>query len=280
MRFMVELSHNMTAFLPFEWAQYAFMQNALLAVIIIAPLLALLGCVVITNQMTFFSDAIGHATLSGIALGAIAGMADPFWAMIFFAVLLTLTIELLRRYSSASSDTIIGLVMAFAVALGVVLLSRGGGFARYSKYLIGDILTITPSEIGRMIILVIAMISVWLVLFNSIFLSGLNRSFAISRGLQVWLTETVFALLVALVVATTIPWVGLLVINSLLVLPAAAGRNMARNLTGYVLWSVAIALASGIAGLIISYYLGTATGATIVLFAFACFVATLFFRRR
>jgi len=280
MRFMVELLHKITTLLPFEWAQYAFMQNALLAVIIIAPLLALLGCIVITNQMTFFSDAIGHATLSGIALGAIAGMADPFWAMIFFAVLLTLTIELLRRYSSASSDTIIGLVMAFAVALGVVLLSRGGGFARYSKYLIGDILTITPPEIGRMLILVIGMIVVWLVLFNSIFLAGMNRSFAISRGQRVWLTETVFALLVALVVATTIPWIGLLVINSLLVLPAAAGRNMAHNLTGYVSWSVAIALASGIAGLIISYYLGTATGATIVLFAFACFVMTLFFRKR
>lgn len=276
---MVELIHNIIVFLPFEWAQYVFMQNALLAIIIIAPLLAMLGCIVITNQMTFFSDAIGHATLSGIALGAIAGMADPFWAMILFAVLLTLTIELLRRYSSASSDTIIGLTMAFAVALGVVLLSRGGGFARYSKYLIGDILTITPPEIGRMIILVIAVFSVWLFLFNSIFLAGLNRSFAVSRGLRVWLTETVFALLVALVVATTIPWVGLLVINSLLVLPAAAGRNMARNLTGYVLWSVAIALTSGIAGLIISYYLGTATGATIVLFAFACFVATLFFRK-
>lgn len=277
---MIELLHRMTALLPFEWAQYAFMQNALLAVIIIAPLLALLGCIVITNQMTFFSDAIGHATLSGIAIGAMAGMADPFWAMIFFALLLTLTIELLRRYSSASSDTIIGLIMAFAVALGVVLLSRGGGFARYSKYLIGDILTITPPEIGRMLILVVIVIVVWLTRFNSIFLTGMNRSFAISRGQRVWVTETVFAMLVALVVATTIPWIGLLVINSLLILPAAAGRNMARNLTGYVSWSVAISLASGLAGLIISYYLGTATGATIVLFAFAAFIVTLFFRKR
>ena len=279
LKFMLALSHNLAAWLPFEWAQYAFMQNALLAIIIIAPLLALLGCIVITNQMTFFSDAIGHATLSGIALGAIAGMADPFWAMIFFAILLTLTIELLRRYSSVSSDTIIGLIMALAVALGVVLLSRGGGFARYSKYLVGDILTINPTEIGRMIILVVAVLAAWLALFNSIFLVGLNRSFAISRGRRTWLTETAFALLVALVVATTIPWIGLLVINSLLVLPAAAGRNMARNMKGYVLWSVAIALVSGIAGLIISYYLGTATGATIVLFAFACFVVTLIFRR-
>lgn len=276
----METFHNIIAFLPFEWAQYTFMQNALLAVIIIAPLLALLGCMVISNQMTFFSDAIGHATLSGIALGAIAGMADPFWAMIFFAILLTLTIEFLRRYSTVSTDTIIGLVMAFAVALGVVLLSRGGGFARYSKYLIGDILTITPAEIGRMLILFLAMIACWLVLFNSIFLTGMNRSFALSRGLRVWRTETAFALLVALVVSITIPWIGLLVINSLLVLPAAAGRNMARNLTGYVLWSVGIALVSSVAGLILSYYLGTATGATIVLVAFVCFVATLLFRKR
>lgn len=271
---------NLTAFLPFEWANYAFMQNALLAVVIIAPLLALLGCMVINNQMTFFSDAIGHATLSGIALGAIAGMADPFWAMIFFAVLLTLTIELLRRYSTAPADTIIGLVMAFAVALGIVLLSRNGGFARYSKYLIGDILTVSPSEIRRMIILVICVTVIWLALFNAIFLTGLNRSIAASRGLTVWATETAFALLVALVVSTTIPWLGLLVINSLLVLPAAAARNLARNLTGYVLWSIGIALLSSVAGLIISYYLGTATGATIVLFAFACFVVTLFFRKR
>lgn len=277
---MIEIWHNLIGCLPFEWAGYGFMQNALLAVIIIAPLLALLGCMVISNQMTFFSDAIGHATLSGIALGAIAGMADPFWAMIFFAVLLTLTIEMLRRYSAAPADSIIGLVMAFAVALGIVLLSRGGGFARYSKYLIGDILTITPAEIGRMLFIVFAIAAVWVGIFNAIFLTGLNRSFAASRGKQIWLIEITFALLVALVVATTIPWVGLLVINSLLILPPATARNIARSMTAYIGWSIGSALFSGLAGLILSYYLGTAAGATIVLVAFFCFVLTLFFRKR
>jgi len=93
-----------------------------------------------------FSDAIGHAALTGIAIGALAGLADPLWAMLAFATLLAILVSVLRRCSSASTDTIIGLMMAFAVALGVVLLSRGGGFARYSRYLIGDLLTITRSR--------------------------------------------------------------------------------------------------------------------------------------
>ena len=277
---MMELWHNVIGRLPFDWAQYAFMHNALLAVIIITPLLALLGCMVISNQMTFFSDAIGHATLAGIALGAIMGMNDPFWAMIIFAAMLTLAVTFLRRLSTAPSDAVIGLVMAFAVALGVVLLSRGGGFARYSKYLIGDILTIMPPEIFRMLLVVAAVAVIWTLLFNSIFLAGLNRSLARSRGLNIWPTETVFALLVALVVATTIPWIGLLVINSMLILPAIAARNLAQSMRGYIFWSIGLAVVSGAAGLLSSYYLGTATGATIVLCAFACFVATLVFRKR
>ena len=144
--------------LPFEWAHFAFMQHALLAVLLVSPLFALLGCLVISNQMAFFSEAVGHAALTGIAIGVVLGVADPTWSMMAFAVLLALSVSFLRRRSSVSPDTLIGLVMAFSVALGVVLLSRGGGFAKYSVFLIGDLLTITPAEIGRLalILLVVA----------------------------------------------------------------------------------------------------------------------------
>jgi len=272
--------HAFLGQLPFDWAQYAFMLNALLAVILVSPLFALLGCMVINNQMAFFSEAIGHAALTGIAIGVLAGLGNPLWSMIAVAILLAFAITLFRRYSAASADTIIGLVMSFAVALGVVLLSRGGGFAKYSRYLIGDILTITPNEIAGAAAMLAGVALLWMFFFNRFFLTFLNRPLAKSRGINVWFMEALFAAAVALVVTVSIPWIGLLVINSLLILPAAAARNLARNTAQYHASAVAISLVSGILGLIGSFYWNTASGATIVLFAMAFFAASLVLRRR
>lgn len=264
--------------LPFDWAHYAFMQNALLAVLLLSPLFAFLGCMVINNQMAFFSEAIGHAALTGIAIGVLAGLGNPLWGMITFAVLLAFAVAALRRYSAASTDTVIGLVMAFTVALGVVLLSRQGGFNRYSRYLIGDILTITPAEIRGAAGLLAGIAVVWVLFFNQILLTYLHRPLAKSRGIHVWLFEGLFSAVVALVVTVSIPWIGLLVINSMLILPAAAARNIARNTTQYHALAVCISVVSSVLGLVASFYWGTATGATIVLFSMAFFALSLAFR--
>jgi zinc transport system permease protein len=265
--------------LPFQWAQYAFMQHALLAILLVAPLFALLGCLAVSNQMAFFSDAIGHACLTGIAIGVLLHVVDPTWTMIGFAVLLALLISVLRRYSAASTDTLIGLVMAFAMALGVVLLSRGGGFARYAIFLIGDILTITPGELGRLALVLALVVAVCLMWFNRFQLTFLNRSLAHSRGAHVWALETGFAALVALVVAVSIPWVGLLVINALLIVPAATARNLARSAAQYMGLAVGFSCTSGVIGLVTSFYWGTATGATIVLVSMGFYLASLLARR-
>lgn len=272
--------HAILGQLPFEWAHYAFMHNALLAILLVSPLFALLGCLVINNQMAFFSEAIGHAALTGIAIGVIAGLGDPLWSMTGFSVLLAFGITALRRYSAASTDTIIGLVMAFTVALGVVLLSRGGGFAKYSRYLIGDILTVTPREIAGTAVLLVAIVVIWSLYFNRFFLTFLNRPLAKSRGINVWFAESLFAAIVALVVTVSIPWIGLLVINSLLILPAAAARNVARNTAQYHAMAIAVSVLSGISGLIASFHWNTASGATIVLVAMAFFAISLVLRKR
>lgn len=271
--------HQLISLLPFDWAQFAFMHNALLAVLIVTPLFALLGCLVINNQMAFFSDAIGHSALTGIAIGTLAGIADPVWAMMGFAVVLALLISAFRRFSAAPPDAVISVVMAFAVALGVVLLSRGGGFARYSRFLVGDILTITPLEIARLGVLLGTVLLIWFFFFNRLFLVSLNRSLSQSRGMRVWLIDSFFSVLVALVVTVTIPWIGLLVINSLLILPAAAARNLSGAIWRYTLGAIIISLLSGMLGLVASYYWSTATGATIVLFALGFFLLSLLFRK-
>jgi zinc transport system permease protein len=275
----MNLWHCLIDILPFQWAHYAFMQNALLAILLVTPLFALLGCLVINNQMAFFSDAIGHASLTGIAIGVLLGLTDPTWSMLGFALFLAVAVSVLRRYSAASTDTLIGLVMAFAMALGIVLLSRGGGFAKYSRFLIGDILTITPREIARLAVALVVVVAIWCRAFNQFMITFLNRSLARSRGIHVWAVETGFAAIVAAIVAISIPWVGLLVINSLLIIPAAAARNVARTTAQYVNLAIVFSCTTGILGLVASFYWGTATGGTIVLVAMALYVVSLFFRR-
>jgi zinc transport system permease protein len=275
----MNLLYTIMGVLPFDWAHYTFMQHALLAVLLVTPLLALLGCLIVNNQMAFFSEALGHSALTGLAIGTLLGLQAPVFAVVAFAVLLAVSMSLMRRHSAVPPDTAIALVMAFVVALGVVLLSRGGGFAKYSRYLIGDILTITQGELFGLAVLLGVVLLLWGILFNALFFVSLNRSLAASRGFPVRWLEPLFAVIVAVVVAISIPWVGLLVINSMLILPAATARNLAWNTRSYVVGALAISLLSGILGLICSYYWDTATGATIVLWASGFFAISLLFRR-
>ena len=265
--------------LPFEWAHYLFMQHALLAVLLLTPMLALLGCLVINNQMSFFSEALGHSALTGLALGSMIGLGDPLLAVVGFAILLAVVMLAMRRYSAVPPDTAIALVMAFVVALGVVLLSRGGGFTKFSRYLIGDILTITTGEIVCLIVLMGGVLLLWAVLFNALFFVSLNRSLAASRGFPAARLEALFAVVLAAVVAVSIPWVGLLVINSMLILPAATARNLAWDTRSYAVGAVIVSLLSGLLGLVCSYYWDTATGATIVLWACGFFACSLAIKR-
>ena len=271
----MSLLHALLSRLPFEWAQFAFMRHALIAILIISPLFALIGTLVVNNRMAFFSDAIGHASLTGLGLGVILGLADPLWALVGFAVLLGVGIFALQRFTRATMDTVISLSMCVSIALGVVLLSRGGNFNRYSSYLIGDILSITPREIALLLATSLLVGGGLLFGYNRILLIGLNESLAGSRGRSTWWPQMLFCATIALVVTMNLGWVGILIINSLLVLPAAAARNLANDTRQYVLLAVVISLFCGVAGLIASFYANTATGATIVLVAAVCYVATL-----
>jgi zinc transport system permease protein len=258
---------------------HIFMKNALLGILLITPIFALMGTIVVSNRMAFFSDALGHSALTGIALGVIINIGQPVWSMVFFSILLTLAIIAVRKANTASTDTIIGVFSSTAVALGIVLLSLRGGFTKYSVYLIGDLLSIDSSDLLMLAIAFIVVIVLWFLIFNKLLAVSFNPSLAKSRGLRSVFYDTLFMLLVAVIVTISIQWVGVLIISSLLVLPAAASRNIASNTRQYNLFSVGIALISGLSGLILSYYLGTATGATIVLIAAAFFAVTFTIKR-
>ncbi len=260
--------------LPFEWIQHLFMKNALIGILLVTPIFGLLGTMVVNNRMAFFADALGHSALTGIAIGVILGVGRPLWSMVFFSILLSMVILIVKNANTVSTDTIIGVFSSTAVALGIVILSIRGGFTKYSVYLIGDLLSINPTDLIMLAVAFVTVIILWFLLFNKLLLVSVNQSLARSRGINVRLYDTIFTMVTAVVVTISIQWVGVLIISSLLVLPAAAARNIARSMRQYHLYSVAIAVLSGISGLILSYFWGTASGATIVLFAAAFFALT------
>lgn len=265
---------------PFEWAQYDFMKNALLGVLLVTPMFGILGTMVVNNKMAFFSDALGHSALTGIAVGVMFGVNNTLISMLAFSILLTIAIINVKNAKTASVDTIIGVFSSSAVALGIVILSYNGGFNKYSVYLIGDLLSISNNDIFMLIISFIAVLLIWFTCFNKFLLVSINHTFARSRGVNVKFYEYIFTILVAIIVTISIQWVGILVISSMMILPAASARNISNNIRQYHIYSISIAVISGILGLFLSYHFGCATGATIVLISSLFFTITYFISLR
>jgi zinc transport system permease protein len=231
---------------------------------------------VINNRMAFFTDVLGHSALAGIGIGLLLGITDPTLPTIAMAILLAIVVNIIKNTTKASLDTILGVFMAFMLALGITILSREGGFNKYTHYLIGDILAVTPRQLVWLAVILIITLAYWIIAGNALLLTSLNASLAKSRNIRTFLLETSFTILLAVIVMVSMRLVGILIINSLLILPAAASRNIAVNARSYTVWAVIISLVSGIAGLIASYYWGTASGATIVLFSVGCYILCLF----
>ena len=266
--------------LPIEMLRWDFMKNALLAIIIMAPLFGLLSTMVVTGRMSFFSDALGHSAFTGIAIGCIMGAAMPTAVAVVFSIAFALLFSYVRSRSNHAADTLIGVFSSTAVALGIFIATLGGGsFTKYNKYLVGDILSVTGGEIGILAIVLVLVVAFWVVFSNRMTLTAIHPQLASSRGIPVKFSNTIFTVAIAVVVTLPIPSVGLLILNSLLVLPAAAARNVAKNLRQYHLLSVSFALASGIGGLIVSYYLGASAGASISLLMALIFAITFCLRK-
>ena len=266
--------------LPFSWMEYAFMKNALLSILLMTPLFGLLSTMVVSSRMAFFSDSLGHGAFTGIAIGAIAGMFSPITSLVLFSVVFALLITYIKHRTAASADTVIGVFSSTAIAVGLMIMSRGGGFSKFSPLLIGDVLSITPSDLAGLAAVDAVVLIGWILLFNRLLLLSVNSSLARSRGIFIFAVEAAFAVLLAVVVAVSIQWVGILIINALLVLPGAAARNLARSVKEYHVISTVLALLSGLIGLFAAYYLGIAAGAAIVAAASLFFFLSLAFRAR
>ncbi len=266
--------------LPFEMLHWDFMKNALLALLLLAPLFGLMSTMIVTGRMSFFSDALGHSAFTGIAIGCICGLA-PTPVAVAFSVAFALLFSYVRSRSNQAADTLIGVFSSTAVALGIFVATLGGGsFTKYNKYLIGDVLSVTPAEIGLLAIVLAGVIAFWVVFGNRLTLVSIHPQLASSRGIKTGMTQTLFTVCIAVVVTLAISWVGLLMLNSLMVLPAASARNVSKNLRQYHGFSVLFALLASLIGLTVSYYLGASTGASISLCLALIFAVSFVLRKK
>ncbi len=262
------------------WMDYGFMRRALLAIVIITPLFGIMGTMIVNKKMAYFSDALGHSALTGIAVGVVCGIGDTSISMVIFAVLFALLLNRIGSSNTASTDTIISVFSSCSVAIGLAILSKGGNFSEYSSILVGDVLSITESEIIYLAVIFAAVVIFWLCCFNWLNAVCIHRALAGSKRIPVRLMDNVFAVLVALIVTLSIKWVGILIINALLILPAASSRNLSENMREYHLFSVIFSVFSGILGLVLSYYTNVATGPMIVIIASLLYFATYLWSRR
>ena len=262
----MDIIYNIIAtILPFDFMKYNFMKNAFIAIILISPLFAMMGTLIVNNKMAFFSDALGHSALAGIALGAILGITNINISMIIFAIFFAILLNVVKNKTTYGADTIISVFSSIAISIGLAILAQSGDFNRYSSYLVGDILSITKEEILYLFIAFVLFIIFWNFCFNKLNAISINQTLAKTKGINVKLYDNLFAVIIAIIVMLSIRWIGILLINSMIILPAASSRNISTNMRNYHGYSILFAIISGIVGLIISYYTNIPTGPMIVI---------------
>lgn len=257
-----------------ELFQYDFMRRAFIAILVITPLLGILGTMIVHKKMAYFSDALGHSALTGIAIGVVLGVMDTNVSMVIFAIVFAFLLNQINRKNLAATDTIISVFASCSTAIGLAILSRGGNFSRYAGILVGDILSITSKEILYLVVIFAVTGVFWCVAVNKLNAISIHPTLAKSRNISVRLVEDIFAVIIALIVTLSIKWIGILLINALLILPAASSRNISSNMREYHGFSVLFSVFSGIIGLVISYFTNVATGPMIVIVASVIYFAT------
>ncbi|MDY4793372.1 MAG: metal ABC transporter permease, partial [Pararoseburia sp.] len=176
-----------------ELFQYDFMRRAFIAILVITPLLGILGTMIVHKKMAYFSDALGHSALTGIAIGVVLGVMDTNVSMVIFAIVFAFLLNQINRKNLAATDTIISVFASCSTAIGLAILSRGGNFSRYAGILVGDILSITSKEILYLVVIFAVTGVFWCVAVNKLNAISIHPTLAKSRNISVRLVEDIFA---------------------------------------------------------------------------------------
>ena len=259
---------------------FTFMQHAFLAIILVGIICGAIGVFVILRGYSFLGDALSHAIFPGVVITFILGGNFLVGALIA-AVIISTLIGVVSQSGRINNDTAIGVLFAGSFALGVALMSLQSGYVRdLNSFLFGSILGVSRDDLVITAIVGLVVL-VGLALFRrEITLISFDRVFARSTGLNLWMFDQLFLLLLALAIVVSLQTVGNVLVLAMLVTPAASARMLTDNLRRMIALSSTIGAMSGLVGLYISYYRGVPSGAAVVLTATAVFGMLFLFAPR
>jgi zinc transport system permease protein len=268
----------MTAF--YEWFQYPFLVRGFLCVLLLAPLLGGISHLVVARRMAFFSAALGQAAITGVCVGLLLGepLNAPYGGMFGFCLLSTLGMVYAKRRSQLPPDTLIGVFLALTLGLGLCLLvavTRQFNVHQVEAVLFGSLLTVTDIDLVLLIVAGAGVVIILLTRYNDLLLDSLSPQLAKARGIDSGFLEYLFAVVLTIAILVSLKVIGALLVEALVVVPAAASRNIARGVRAYLVWSVVVAFLAGAGGLAISTRLLVPTGGAVVLAASLIFFLTL-----
>jgi zinc transport system permease protein len=260
--------------------QYPFLVRGFLCVLVLAPILGGLSHLVVTRRMAFFSAALGQAALTGVAIGLLLGepLNAPYGGMFGFCLLATLAMVYVKRRATLPPDTLIGVFHALTLGLGLCLLvalTRQFNVHQVESVLFGSLLTVTDGDLGLLVAVGVVVAFLLVREYNHLLLDSLNSPVASVAGARPVFLEYFFALLLTLSIVVSLKIIGALLVEALVVVPAAAARNVAYSARSYLLWSIAVAFFAGAGGLAVSTRFLVPTGGAVVLAVSAIFFVTL-----
>lgn len=260
-----------------EPLSYPFMQRALIEIVVVGVLCGLVGCFVVLRGLAFIGDALSHAVFPGVVISYIAGQSILIGAFVFGG-LTALGVGVVSRSRRVSEDSAIGVLFAAFFALGIVIISRQAGFKRdLGSLLFGSVLGVSKHDVIVTLVIGAVVLVVLFALLKEFTLVAFDATMARSLGYPVFALDLVLLLLVASTIVVSLQTVGNILILAIIVTPPATARLLTDRLDRMMALSVAIAVASGVLGLYISYHASMAAGGTIVLTVTAIFLAALVF---
>jgi zinc transport system permease protein len=263
----------------FEFLSYPFMQRAFLAGILLGGLLAYLGVFVVLKRMSFFSDGIAHASLSGVALGVLLSV-NPMVVALLAAVLFAFVLFFLEKKAALSSDTAIGLVFTSGMAIGVLLLSLKSGYQpELISFLFGNILTIRPFDLMLIVILGTAVLVFLIVWRRRIALLVFDREMAYLAGINPDLLQLALYIVLSVSIVLAIKILGIILVSALLIIPVSIAKLVSRSFRKLIIVSVVLSEVIVLTGLALSYWFDLPAGAVIVLTGMLIFTAVFIWKK-
>ncbi|MDX2170935.1 MAG: metal ABC transporter permease [Deltaproteobacteria bacterium] len=263
-----------------EMFQYAFFVRGLLSIVLLAPLLGGISHLVVARRLAFFSAALGHAALTGLTIGIVLGepLNAAYGGIFGFCFLAALAMVYVRRHSSLPPDTLIGVFLSLSLGLGICLLvavTKRFNIHQVEAVMFGSLLTVTDADLALLLVVgaAIGVALVWV--YNRLLLDSLNPSLARVSGVPTVFLDYLFVMLLTAAIVVSLKVIGALLVESMVIVPAAAARNLARTTRAYLLLSIGVALLAGVGGLFISSVLLVPSGGAVVLAMSALFFVTL-----